>query len=178
MTIRAKVLESHPPKEQGGSDGWCSPTDVIVPLREFYGGKIGFDPCSNANSIVDAAIEYTWGAYHRRWHDKGYENPPFSRTDAFTKRCLHELEVDHVEEHVRLTMVATSTQWWRLMCNFKKRNPRLIFTPRLKFMSGKKGKKKDEGARFDTVLAYYGRRTQAFDKAFKHITSWSAWGRS
>ena len=83
-------------------------------------------------------------------------------------------------------MVATSTKWWRKMCGIepvpmakngeirmlRAPNPRLLFTGRLKFIGDV-----DCGARFDTVLAYYGCRVKAFEKEFASVTKWKTWGR-
>lgn len=39
-------------------DDWCTPEDVLAPVRELAGGPVGLDPCSNAQSIVRATREY------------------------------------------------------------------------------------------------------------------------
>lgn len=155
-------------------DGWCTPAEVVVPLREFYGGRVWTDPASNENSIVNAVIEYTFGGLHLPWLKETYENCPFSKAGAWTNKGLEELKSGRCTELVRLTMVATSTAWWSKMARFR-RNPRFIFTKRLKFRGDKKTPQ--HGAMFDTVLTYFGPRCKAFDKHFAHLARWSAWGR-
>lgn len=166
----ANLATGHP---VGGSDTWCSPTEVTGPCADFFGGRIHTDPCSNERSTVNAIIEYTFGGLHRPWIKETYENPPFSKTHAFTVKALSELKHGTCTELVRLTMVATSTVWWNLMVKYKKRNPRFLFTKRLKF----RGVGAADGARFDTVLTYFGPRWKQFDKTFAHLERWSAWGR-
>jgi hypothetical protein len=39
-------------------DDWCTPEEVLAPIREFNEGPPGLDPCGNAQSIVRAVREY------------------------------------------------------------------------------------------------------------------------
>lgn len=165
---------SHPDVTQGGSDGWCSPRMVTAPVAEFFGGRVHTDPCSNERSIVDAVIAYTFGGLHFPWIKETYENCPFSKTLAWTDKGLAELKSGRCTELVRLTMVSTSSAWWSKMARFKI-NPRFIFTKRLKFRGD--ATTPNQGARFDTVLTYFGKRHKQFDKAFRHLERWSTWGR-
>lgn len=170
------------------SDSWCSPPAVGDPLAQFFHGPVDVDPCSNPTSIIKARIAYHVGGLHLPWKLKRpvdyscYENYPYSKGKLWTPKSMRELITDNVHELVRLVMVATSTEWWGQQCGTivtmianrgrKPRNPRILFTKRLKFIGDQ-----DFGARFDTALVYYGRRTAAFDKEFASITRWSAWGR-
>jgi hypothetical protein len=85
----------------------------------------------------------------------------------------------HVKELVRLTLVSTAALWWRRQCLVPRRNPRLLFTKRLSFLDpfAEDAGMKREGARFDTVLTYFGPRVTAFEAAFRHLTRWMTWGR-
>lgn len=171
MTPHKKIEESHPSFQLGGSDAWCSPIDVIEPCEQFFGGRIYTDPCWNEHAITNPVVAYEWGGLHRKWLRQTYENPPFSKTHAFTIAALRNLTAGHCTELVRLTMVATSTAWWTLMTEYR-RNPRFLFTKRLRFAGPKA-----DGARFDTVLTYFGPRWKSFDKHFAHLNRWSTWGR-
>ena len=163
--------------EMINSDQWCSPKiEIAEPLAQLFGGPVGIDPCSNARSVILAEVVYEWGGLHLPWKnplDTGYMNNPYSTNIPWANKAIHEMQVGHLDELVTLMMVATSTAWWSSLCTTKKvRNPRILFTKRLKFIGDKK-----HGARFDTALKYYGRRHRAFEREFKHITRWSAWGR-
>lgn len=169
------------------SDTWCSPLDEIVrPLHDFFGGRPTLDPCSNKNSVVDAVHEYLTGGLHRPWFGQTYENRPYSKNDAWVPKVVYELHRGEVTELVELMMIAPSTKWWqwntgvelppsmRGVCrpSWRPRNPRILFTKRLKFIGDQ-----DYGARFDTALFYFGPRAVSFDRHFKHVTRWSSWGR-
>jgi hypothetical protein len=181
-------LDEPATKSTMDGDSWCTPPEVADPLHDFFGGAVGCDPCSNENSIIRARVAYHAGGLHMPWcaardlknpkNLTGYENYPYSKPEPWTAKMLVELKARHLREHVRLGPVATSTRWWRLQCGVEEGvwippNPRILFTGRLKFMGDV-----DLGARFDTALVYYGPRTKAFDKAFKHLTKWATWGRS
>lgn len=175
------------------TDTWCSPRVVGDGLVDFFHGPVDCDPCSNERSIIQARNAYTIGGLVKSWMETDYENPPYSTTDIWTIKGINEIRLGNVSELVRLVMVSTSTVWWRHQCGTEPiilpgrkehyaRNPRLLFTKRLKFIgdaaSSDAKLTKKHGARFDTVLVYYGRRVSAFDKAFARITKWSTYGRA
>lgn len=78
-------------------DDWNTPEQVLAPVRAFNGGPIGLDPCSNADSIVNALREYrldrgedglvlTWAGFGLVFFNPPYgdEIGPFMRrADAF-----------------------------------------------------------------------------------------------
>lgn len=163
----------------GNMDSWCSPPEVSGPLEEFFDGPVRCDPCSNDRSIIKAIVRYTYGGLHRPWGETSYENPPYSKLGAWTDRGICELRNSNVRELVRLTPVATSTIWWRRQCYEPRRNPRLLFTRRLSFLdpdSPEAGMRR-MGARFDTVITYFGPRVTRFERHFRHLTRWMSWGR-
>lgn len=172
------------------SDWWCSPPEVAERLVDFYGGKVGVDPCSNPRSVIQAHLTFQFGGLVRPWcrpqllgkGDTAYENPPYSLGDEFTTKALGELACGHTTELVRLTMTSTSTEWWARQCYFKRMNPRILFLKRLKFIdpfATEPGKVR-QSCRFEPALTYFGTskaRSRAFDKIFGDLARWSAWGR-
>jgi len=78
-----------PPHIENGADSlhWCTPEVLLNPIRSFFGGAIGLDPCSNAGSIVNARVEYclpTNDGLKDPWDVDGpgttaFCNPPFGR---------------------------------------------------------------------------------------------------
>lgn len=170
------------------SDSWCSPPVVTDPLAQFFHGPVDVDPCSNGNSIVAARVAFTAGGLHLPWRLKrpvsrtGYENQPYSKGKLWAPKAVTELVIGNLDELVRLVMVSTSTEWWGQQCGTLltyvdgkgrvPRNPRIMFTKRLKFIGDK-----TFGARFDTALVYYGSRTRQFEKEFSHLARWTTWGR-
>lgn len=186
-------MKSKAAKSKMNSDAWCTGTSVAEPLEQFFDGPVGMDPCSNANSIINAMRALHAAGLHLSWTPPEvkkttvYRNNPYSKSDPWIDKAIRELRKKErpVTEEVGLVMVSTSTGWWRRMCGVEPvlvprdgkplelwaPRARLLFTGRLKFR-GDVG----FGARFDTVLTYYGRRVREFEREFKHITKWSAWG--
>ena len=185
VSTRAKdnVAESG---EKMTSDEFCTPPVIAQPLCNFYGGKVGIDPCSNPRSIVAAHLTYSDGGLIRPWcrpvmlkrgqGDTGYCNWPYSANDPWADKAVRELMLGHLSELVILCMTSTSTLWWSNLMNKPKRKPRVICTNRLKFI-GPDGHITPFPCRFDPALIYFGKRTAAFDREFKHIARWSTWGR-
>jgi len=68
------------------SQNWCTPPKYVNAIREFFGGQIALDPCSNEHSIVGASIEY--GLPHsdglaKPWNAPTvFVNPPTVGTEA------------------------------------------------------------------------------------------------
>lgn len=71
----------------GATVHWCTPEEILGPLREFWRGGPDLDPCSNANSIVGAENTYQLPAENglqAPWNVYGvgtavFVNPPFGR---------------------------------------------------------------------------------------------------
>jgi site-specific DNA-methyltransferase (adenine-specific) len=75
-------------------DDWNTPEVVLAPVREFIGGDIGLDPCSNAQSIVRARVEYRLDfgqdGLLLPWNGLGlvFLNPPYGdEIGAFMRRA-------------------------------------------------------------------------------------------
>lgn len=158
------------------SDSLCTPHEIADPLYELWPGGIACDPCSNQHSIIRAKETYTFGGLHRAYGVTTYQNHPYSTNEPWIDKANHEMQIGHVVELVILCMTATSTLWWKKAMVVPQRNPRVICTPRLKFL-GPSGKPMVHGARFDTSLIYYGRHHRRFDKLFAHVANWTTWGR-
>jgi hypothetical protein len=168
------------------SDWWCSPPEVTVPLAEFFGGPVDFDPCSNPRSIVLALQSLYSGGLTLPWRLRKpvnwtcYENFPFSQPVPWTAKLISELKLGNVREHVRLSQMDSSTQWWADMCTKPRRNPRILALKRIAFLDpfAEEAGMKRESSRFAPALTYFGPRTEKFTRAFAHLTRWTAWGRS
>ena len=76
MTAGRKVSESL-------SQDWCTPPKYVVPIRQFFGGTVALDPCSNHHSIVGAEMEYclpiTDGLVDSWDYPTIFVNPPYGR---------------------------------------------------------------------------------------------------
>lgn len=169
------------------TDSWCSPPEVTVPLHDtLFQGPCDFDPCSNPRSIVrarvslyEAGLVLPWMVVDDPGDRSSYENYPYSVAGAWTAKAIYELKMGHVHELCRLGPAMTSAKWWTDQCLLPRRNPRIIFTKRISFLdpfNPDPGKRR-QVCRHEPALVYYGPHWRRFDKAFKHLTRWSTWGR-
>jgi len=187
----ARVLSAQVPAGAGDrkpsdSDSWCSPPEITVPLHDLY-GEVDVDPCSNDRSLVAARLKLSRGGLVRPWvlvprpmTRVVYQNDPYSQAAAWTAKMLHEIEVGHVRELVRLCMMSTSAHWWRDQCLKPKHNPRILGLQRIAFLDpdAPKAGMKRMSCRFEPALIYFGPSPRKFERTFAHLTRWSTWGRS
>lgn len=65
------------------SQHWCTPPKYVDAVKEFFGGSIALDPCSNRHSIVNAQVEYslpeTDGLAASWDYPTVFVNPPYGR---------------------------------------------------------------------------------------------------
>jgi len=168
------------------SDWWCSPPEIAKPLEEFFDGPVDFDPCSNDRSVIRARKALTTGGLVLPWRIAKpvnwgvYQNDPYSQAGIWTDKMLLEIKIGNVRELVRLSMLQPSCRWWGRMCNEPERNPRILVTRRLSFLDPDaiEAGQKRQSCRFEPALTYIGPRVEKFDAVFRHLTRWSAWGRS
>jgi hypothetical protein len=63
------------------SQHWGTPPKYVKVVRQFFGGEIDFDPCSNEYSIVEAKVECRLpeqDGLQIKWdYPKIYVNPPY-----------------------------------------------------------------------------------------------------
>lgn len=167
------------------SDSYCTPPEIADPLEEFFEGPVDVDPCSNERSIIRARLALTSGGLILPWRLQRpvrrtvYENFPYSAGDLWTQKALGEMAQGNVTELVRLSMMATSTEWWANMCHLPRRNPRILALQRIWFLVPPRVPPIKFGpCRFEPALTYFGPRARKFDRCFAHLTRWSTWGRS
>jgi hypothetical protein len=166
-------------------DSWCTPPTIGDPLVELFGGPVDVDPCSNTRSIIQARLAYRRGGLVLPWRLKTpvdrtvYENDPYSKSALWTDKMLRELDLENVAEIVRLSIMATSTEWWEAMCSKPKQNPRILGIKRVAFLDPRPERRgmRPEVCRFEPALTYIGHRPEAFTRTFAHLTRWAAWGR-
>jgi hypothetical protein len=63
------------------SQDWGTPEKYVQAIREFFGGQVDLDPCSNKYSIVGARVEYVLprnDGLKDSWNsERIYVNPPY-----------------------------------------------------------------------------------------------------
>ena len=105
------------------SQEWGTPEKYVSAVREFFGGHINLDPCSNEYSIVHAKVEYRLPIHdglRESWDSPTiYVNPPYGidkERGTSIKDWLWKCATAHREFHsevLALVPVATNTGHWK-----------------------------------------------------------------
>ena len=98
-----------------GKTDYNTPPDLVAVVREFFGGTIDLDPCSNPTSVVGATRELMLDrgedGLQVAWTGKVFVNPPFGRgAEAWVRKAERYCGVVEV---VMLLPVDTSTRLWQ-----------------------------------------------------------------
>ena len=166
MTAGRKVI--------GQSQDWGTPPKYVVAVREFFGGVIHLDPCSNCHSIVNAVVEYSLPArdgLRETWNFPTiYVNPPYGidrEHGTAIKDWLRKCEEAHRlynSEVIALVPVATNTGHWKRYVYGKASAICFLYDTRLRFLVD--GKDAGKGAPMSCALIYWGNRFEQFFLAF------------
>ena len=150
------------------SQNWCTPPKFIKPIKEFFGGKIALDPCSNPMSVVGAEVELYSGGLEYCWEsaESIFVNPPYGRGESSTiydwlKKCN-----DVNTEVIALIPVATNTKHWKEFV-FNANVICFLSDTRLKFLIN--GSTENKGASMSCCLAYWGKFEQKFVVKFSEF---------
>jgi hypothetical protein len=159
------------------SHDWCTPPKYVTPIRDFFGGVIDLDPCSNVHSIVAASTEYrlpNQDGLCLSWnYPKIYVNPPYgadrergTTIKHWLQRCAEANKL-YDSEVLALIPVATNTSHWKLYVWGVASAVVFLYDTRLKFLvSGQGG---DKGAPMSCAIVYWGKRTEDFKVCFSQF---------
>ncbi len=109
--------EVSPDAQDWTRDDWNTPAWVLDAVRKFTNGIIGLDPCTNSNSIVAAANNFTKSdnSLLRDWSGYGlvFINPPYSRElfIPFSAKIIEEAE--NGVEIIALVPTNCETRAWQ-----------------------------------------------------------------
>jgi hypothetical protein len=131
---------------------WGTPEKYVEAVREFFGGVIDLDPCSNEWSIVRARVEYRLpknDGLKDSWSFKRiYVNPPYRldrKCGTGIKNWLYRCAYAHKNfgsEILALVPVATNTGHWKKYVFGKACSICFLADTRLKFLvNGENGGK-------------------------------------
>jgi hypothetical protein len=162
-------------------DDWNTPACVLERVRRV--APIGLDPCSNAQSIVRALVEFRLArgedGLARVWDGYGlvFVNPPYGDAlPMWAKKIAREAHA--TVEIITLVPHRTDTEWYRTMargCSAKCEWHGRLVHPRGAADSAQASlfggaavaaPEKSGTAPFPSVVLYHGRRAPAFVKAF------------
>ena len=161
------------------SQEWGTPEKYVKAVREFFGGKIDLDPCSNEYSIVHAKTEYRLPKHDglsESWDFKTiYVNPPYGldkKHGTSIRNWLARCAMSHKQykaEILALVPVATNTGHWKNHVFGKATAVCFLYDTRLKFLvNGQNGGK---GAPMSCAMIYWGKD---FDRFFSVFTTFGA----
>ncbi len=153
---------------------WSTPPKYAEAVREFFGGTIHLDPCSNRYSIVNAQVEYCLPEHdglRESWNFPTiYVNPPYgidrereTSIKDWLKKC-EEANRRYQAEVIALVPVATNTGHWKKYVYGKATALCLLYDTRLRFLV--EGKDGGKGAPMSCALVYWGRHFERFFQAF------------
>jgi hypothetical protein len=159
------------------SQHWGTPEKYVEAIKEFFGGTVELDPCSNEYSIVHAKIEYIpprQDGLKESWRFKTiYMNPPYGidkEHGTSIKDWLHKCALAHEEygsEVLALVPVATNTGHWKKFVFSRAAGICFLYDTRLKFLvNGQNGGK---GAPMSCAMIYWGKDYQRFFSIFKRF---------
>ncbi len=153
---------------------WCTPPKYVDAIREFFGGIIALDPCSNCYSIVNAEVEYALpnvDGLNASWdYPTVFINPPYGRDRKRGTSILDWLKKAalanryHGSEVLALIPVAPNTKHWKCCIFGAATAIAFLYDTRLKFLvDGKSGGK---GAPMACAMVYWGPMYRRFEKHF------------
>ncbi|MBK7542898.1 MAG: N-6 DNA methylase [Candidatus Competibacteraceae bacterium] len=146
------------------SQEWGTPEKYVKAVREFFGGHIDLDPCSNEYSIVNAGTEYRLpknDGLRESWNFPTiYVNPPYGidkERGTSIKKWLRNCAIANKEyksEVLALVPVATNTGHWKNFVFSNATGICFLYDTRLKFLvNGQNGGK---GAPMSCSMIYWG----------------------
>ncbi len=156
------------------SQHWCTPPKYVDAIREFFGGTIALDPCSNCYSIVNADVEYALpdvDGLSASWdYPTVFINPPYGRDRKRGTTILNWLRMaafanrHHGSEVLALVPVAPNTKHWKRYVFGSATAVSFLYDTRLKFLvDGRSGGK---GAPMACAMIYWGLDYQGFEDRF------------
>ena len=156
------------------SQAWGTPHKYVNAVKEFFGGSISLDPCSNEHSVVHAQTEFMLpdhNGLHEEWdYSTVYMNPPYGadRTRGTTiKNWLEKCALRHKKykaEILALVPVATNTSHWKHSVFGVAKAICFLYDTRLKFLENGNGGGK--GAPMACAMIYWGNHYDNFYNIF------------
>jgi DNA N-6-adenine-methyltransferase (Dam) len=156
------------------SQDWGTPEKYVTAVREFFGGKIDLDPCSNEYSIVKAEQEYILPHHDglkESWNfPRIYVNPPYgtdkergTKIKHWLAKCL-EANRKYQAEVLALVPVASNTGHWKIYVWGKATALCFLYDTRLKFLVN--GVETGKGAPMSCSMVYWGENYDRFYDIF------------
>ena len=154
------------------SRNWCTPTKYVAAVREMF-GVVHLDPCSNADSIVNANVSYCLpqdGLIESWVFPTIYVNPPYgadrergTTIKDWLRKCVMANQL-YNSQVLTLIPVATNTSHWKEYIWNHACAVCFLADTRLKFRVG--GDENGKGAPMACAMVYWGGDYQKFAQIF------------
>ena len=143
-----------------------TPPKYLEVVREFIGGRISLDPCSNESSMVDADTEWylpDHDGLRNEWKDFGsiFVNPPYGKDSErgtsirdWCRKCAETSEANHSSHIFLLIPVATNTRHWKESIFPWAQDICFLSDTRVKFWEN--GMENDKGSPMACCIVHYG----------------------
>lgn len=156
------------------SQSWGTPIKYVRVVKDFFGGSISLDPCSNEFSIVNAETEFRLpqqDGLKENWnYPTIYVNPPYGSDKErkttiknWLAKCTLANE-KYDSEVLALVPVATNTGHWKQSVFGKAKAICFLYDTRLKFLEN--GLDTGKGAPMSCSIIYWGSNYEKFFNTF------------
>jgi hypothetical protein len=156
------------------SQHWGTPLKYVKAVKQFFGGKIDLDPCSNEFSIVKAEIEFLLpkqDGLNEKWDYKTiYVNPPYGIDQErgttirhWLAKCANAYK-EYDSEVLALVPVAPNTAHWKKCVFTQAKAICFLYDTRLRFLEN--GQDGGKGAPMACAMVYWGNHAQRFYDVF------------
>lgn len=140
---------------------WETPDDLLVRVRNVFGGVIACDPATSPENPTRALQFFTEedNGLDKSWSNHWFCNPPYGKSLGVWSYKI-AAEAEYVEG-IALVPSRTDTKWFRTM--FEHADGVCFLHGRLKFKGAK------DPAPFPSALFYFGYSVRRFNEAFEDI---------
>jgi DNA N-6-adenine-methyltransferase (Dam) len=156
------------------SQSWGTPHKYVKAVKDFYGGSIDLDPCSNEYSVVNADTEYRLPEHDGLKESWNYStifvNPPYgidkergTTIKNWLAKCAHA-HTEFGSEVLALIPIAANTSHWKRFVFTKARAICFLYDTRLKFLEN--GQDIGKGAPMACAMIYWGDNYYKFYETF------------
>ncbi|MDR1681554.1 MAG: phage N-6-adenine-methyltransferase [Prevotellaceae bacterium] len=156
------------------SQSWGTPPKYVKAVKDFFGGTIDLDPCSNEYSIVHARVEYSLpysDGLNETWnYPTIYVNPPYGidkERGTTIKNWLAKCAEAHEKfgsEVLALVPIAANTTHWKKYIFTQATAICFLYDTRLRFLEN--GRDVGKGAPMACAMIYWGNRFPLFFDIF------------
>lgn len=156
------------------NQSWGTPQKYVSAVKQFFGGSISLDPCSNEYSIVNAETDFKLpekDGLNEEWNFPTiYVNPPYGadrERRTTIKNWLAKCALSYKKynnEIIALIPVATNTLHWKNYIFGKAKAICFLYDTRLKFLEN--GKDIGKGAPMACAIIYWGENYKSFFNIF------------